>query len=173
MNEFFDAAFEYTVGNEGGYTNDPDDDGGPTNWGITIHDLSKFLGRAATAAEVKGMSSATAKEIYMNDYWLALNLPGVKSKGVAMAMFDQGVVRGVSAIALAVQDMVKVKPDAHIGPVTLAAINSHDPKVLVTTIERQAESSFRAIASAHPHDQKFLNGWLNRARRLMSLEQYA
>lgn len=41
----FDDAFTYTIGNEGGYSNDPNDSGGPTNFGITIGDLSRFLGR--------------------------------------------------------------------------------------------------------------------------------
>ena len=169
----FKAAFEYTLGNEGGYTNDANDAGGPTNWGITIHDLSRFLGRPASIQEVKAMTQDTAETIYKKWYWDVISLDLVNSQGVAMAMFDQGVVRGVGTIARAVQNIVGVTADAHIGPISLAAINSYDPKILVQKIEAQAEQAFQAIVNANPSQRVFLRGWMNRARRLMSLEKYA
>lgn len=169
----FDDAFLYTVSNEGNYTNDPNDSGGPTNFGITIGDLSRYVGRPATVGEVKGMTPDTAKIIYKKWYWDTLALDHVNSKGVAMAIFDQGLVRGISTIAIAVQNLVSVEADAHIGPITLAAINAHNAKDLIPAIEAQAERAFRAIVNVHPKDKAFLNGWLNRAHRLTSLEQYA
>lgn len=172
-NPFFDAAFNYTLGNEGGYTNDAHDAGGPTNWGITIHDLSRYYGRPATAAEVQNMSQDLAKAIYQHWYWNVLNLDSVKSQGVAMAMFDQGVLRGTSAIARVTQSLTQQVVDGIIGPKTLAAINAHDPRLLIQQIEAQAEQAFYTIVNAHPDQKKFLRGWLNRAKRLMSLEKYA
>jgi len=172
-NSFFTAAFNYTLGNEGGYTNDAADAGGPTNWGITIHDYSRYLGRAATAAEVRAMSKDVAEAIYKKWYWDILSLDGVNSQGVAMAMFDQGVVRGTGTIAKAVQRLVGEDDDAHIGVKTLAAINAHNPEALIQQIEAQAEQAFQAIVNSHPSQRVFLNGWMNRARRIMSLEKYA
>jgi len=36
--EIFDEALRRVLAHEGGYTDHPSDPGGPTNWGITIHD---------------------------------------------------------------------------------------------------------------------------------------
>lgn len=171
--ENFNAAFEYTIGNEGDFSNDSNDSGGPTRFGITIHDLSRFLGRPATMDEVRTMPIETAQTIYKNWYWDVLSLDQVNSQGVAMAMFDQGLVRGTSTIAKAVQNMVGVTPDAHIGPITLSAINNADAIQLIQQIEDQAIDAFQEIVDANPKDAAFLRGWVNRAHRLLSLEKYA
>lgn len=168
----FDAAFDYTIGNEGGYSNNPNDSGGPTNWGITIHDLSRWLKYSASAEDVKNMSKALAKEIYLDWYWNIIALDKVNSKGVAMAMFDMGVVRGTGTIAKAVQNIVRVTADAHVGPITLAAINAYDPKKLIDEIEKQAIAAFEDIAARIPKDREFLKGWLARSGRLIGLEKF-
>lgn len=165
----FDAAFDYTIGNEGGYTNNPNDSGGPTNWGITIHDLSRWLKYPASADDVKNMSKTLAKEIYLDWYWDVISLDKVNSKGVAMAMFDMGVVRGTATIAKAVQGIVGVVQDAHIGPLTLAAINAYDSKALVEKIADQSAMAFRTIVDAHPKDAVFLVGWIRRSDKLRTL----
>lgn len=90
----YDTSISRVLKHEGGYTNHPQDPGGPTNWGITIHDARKYWKPNATAADVKAMPLAIAKTIYRQRYWdnqLCDRLEG----GVDYAMFDYGVNSGV------------------------------------------------------------------------------
>ena len=164
----FNLAFENVLKNEGGFTNDPQDSGGATNWGITIHDLSVYLRRSASVEEVRRMSKLTARAIYKSKYWDSLSLDAVNDDGVALVIFDQGVLRGIGTIARAVQRILGVVVDGHFGPKTLAAINAADPGWLITKIEQQAEEAYREIVRRSPKNQKFLKGWINRAKRLLN-----
>ncbi len=54
-NQNYDAALRRLLAHEGGYTNHPSDPGGPTNFGITIHDYRNYVKPDATAADVRAM----------------------------------------------------------------------------------------------------------------------
>ena len=58
---WFDQCFEKVIGFEGGYTLDPKDPGGETNWGISK--------RAYPSIDIKNLTREGAKEIYKRDYW--------------------------------------------------------------------------------------------------------
>jgi lysozyme family protein len=80
---------------EGGYTNDPRDAGGATNWGITIADARKYWKKDATPADVKAMPQAVAVDIYRTKYWKTKfydcdQLPS----GVDLVVADAGVNSG-------------------------------------------------------------------------------
>ena len=49
----YDQSLARLLAHEGGYTNHPADPGGPTNFGITIHDYRRYVKPGATAADVK------------------------------------------------------------------------------------------------------------------------
>lgn len=83
---------------EGGYTNDPRDPGGPTNWGITLVDARLHWKPDATAEDVKGMPRSVAEAIYKAKYWDALNCDDLPS-GVDYTVFDYGVNSGIHRAA--------------------------------------------------------------------------
>lgn len=90
-----DLAIKETLKWEGGYTNHPDDKGGPTNWGITIIDARKYWKKDASAADVKAMPADVAVNIYRTKYWVNKfyncdDLPA----GVDLTVFDFGVNSG-------------------------------------------------------------------------------
>lgn len=96
--ENFAEALSRVLAHEGGYTDHPSDPGGPTNWGITIHDARRYWKRGARAADVKAMPRAVAVAIYKAKYWDVLrgdDLP----LGVDYAVFDYGVNSGVGRAA--------------------------------------------------------------------------
>ena len=51
----FDDALRRLLIHEGGYTNHPSDPGGPTKFGITIHDYRNHVKARASAADVRAM----------------------------------------------------------------------------------------------------------------------
>ena len=62
------------VAREGGYVNDPDDPGGATNFGVTIHTMRRLGlvldgdGRV-TAEDVRRLSRDQAREIFVQHYF--------------------------------------------------------------------------------------------------------
>jgi lysozyme family protein len=89
-----DVAIGITLGYEGGYTNHPSDPGGPTNWGITIHDARMYWLPNATADDVKRMPKSVAIEIYRQKYWAKMHCDE-RPAGVDLVDFDTGVNSGV------------------------------------------------------------------------------
>lgn len=79
---------------EGGYSNNPNDSGGPTNYGITIADYRKYINKNGTATDVRNMTVDQAKAIYKPKYWDALNCDTLPS-GVDYSVFDYGVNSGL------------------------------------------------------------------------------
>jgi len=56
------------VRREGGFVNDPDDPGGATKYGVTIHTLRALRGRA-TVADVQALTEAEAIAIFKSQYF--------------------------------------------------------------------------------------------------------
>lgn len=91
----FAVVIPLTLVHEGGarYTNHPSDPGGPTKYGITIHDVRKYLKKGATAGDVQALTKAQAVRIYKKHYWDAIdadNLP----VGLDYTVFDYTVNAG-------------------------------------------------------------------------------
>lgn len=80
---------------EGGYTNNPSDKGGPTNFGITITDYRRYINAHGTAQDVKNMTADQAKGIYKPRYWDSIDGDNLPS-GVDYCIFDYGVNSGIS-----------------------------------------------------------------------------
>lgn len=95
MNTNYQYALTQLLRDEGGYTNNPNDKGGPTNFGITIADYKKYINPNGTAIDVKNMTVDQAKSIYKTKYWDAVDGDNLPS-GVDYCVFDYGVNSGVS-----------------------------------------------------------------------------
>jgi lysozyme family protein len=90
----FDKSYEYTLKNEGGWSNHPSDKGGATMKGVTLATYSRWLGRPATAKELREIKPETVKEIYKAWYWDINRLDWVERFPIACAIYDLGVVCG-------------------------------------------------------------------------------
>src|SRR5690349_15000941 len=77
MHSSYDTALARLLAHEGGYTNHPDDPGGPTNFGITIFDYRKYVKADACAEDVRAMKLDEAEAIYRAKYWDALRCDGL------------------------------------------------------------------------------------------------
>lgn len=90
-----EASIKKTLTYEGGYTDHPSDPGGATNYGITIHDVRKYVKYDATPADVKALSLTQAIEIYRYKYWGLMECDE-RPAGVDFAEFDFGVNSGTA-----------------------------------------------------------------------------
>ncbi|MFN3349635.1 glycoside hydrolase family 108 protein [Pseudorhodoplanes sp.] len=103
----FDAALARVLKHEGGYSNHPSDPGGPTNFGITIHDYRRYIDANGTAADVRAMKVADAAKIYRARYWHALRCDELPA-GLDYAVFDYGVNSGIGRAARVMQRLLGI-----------------------------------------------------------------
>jgi lysozyme family protein len=148
----FDKAFAELLGNEGGYTNNPNDPGGETNWGVTL-DTARENGYLGA---MKDMDQSVAKAIYFKRYWLpafdALPYP------VAFQVFDGAVNSGVGQAVRWLQRAVGVADDGKLGPLTLDAVSAA-PVASVVLLFNAARLEFMTNLSTWP---SFGKGWARR-----------
>ena len=86
-------ALDFEMRMEGGFVADPHDPGGATNHGITVLTLSRWLGRPATAADVRSLTTEMAEEILDYDYFAPVGFNGLPA-GVDLLIADLAVNSG-------------------------------------------------------------------------------
>src|SRR5579862_2387533 len=136
MKQTYEEAITKVFKDEGGYTNDAADPGGPTNWGITIFDARMYWKPNATAADVKSMPKSVAEDIYRKHYANPIQYDSLPA-GVDYAVLDYGINSGNSRAIRVLQSILNVNQDGVVGPVTIAAANKHDPVDLIKQIYTQ------------------------------------
>ena len=165
MHWTYEPAMEQGVfPHEGGYTNDPRDPGGPTNWGITIYDARKYWKSNATAADVKAMPKPFAEAIYWPHYAEPLSYDDLPA-GPDYAALDYGINSGVSRAAKVVQRLVGITVDGKIGPETLAAVGRRDSEALVNAICDERMAFLRSLKTF----STFGKGWTRRVTEVRAL----
>ncbi len=123
----------YVYQDEGGYSNDAGDPGGPTNYGITIHDARTYWKADATAQDVRNMPKNVAADIYQKHYANPLRYDDLPA-GVDYSILDYGINSGISRAAKVLQSLSQVNADGVIGPITIEAVKKQDPSKLINQI---------------------------------------
>ena len=143
---------------EGGFSNNPKDPGGITDFGITLATLTIWLGRQATVADLVGMTDTMKAAIYRSMFWRVINgdaLPG----GLDLMVFDMAVNGGPPRAARMLQALVGVPQDGDIGPKTAAAAAAYgDVRALVGLYANSRQEFYRSL----PDFVFFGKGWLAR-----------
>jgi hypothetical protein len=161
----FSQCMDVIFREEGGYTDDPQDPGGPTNFGITIADLKEWRGHDVTPDDVRTMTKVEAQEIYRSKYWNPMQC-GDLPNGIDLELFDFGVNAGIRTAVKMLQLVIGVTADGSVGPVTLSAAKAGNPRTLIESFSQHRLDYYRALPG-WPH---FGAGWTNRTN---SVEQAA
>lgn len=174
------------VRREGGYVNDPDDPGGATNHGVTIHTMRR-LGLDlngdghVTAEDVKSLSAAKAVEIFTTHYFEGPGI-GRLPELLHATVFDMYVNAGSNAIRILqrlLNDMGKdLQVDGVLGPHTLRAAYAaatDAPDHIADAYGVARRNYYYALADKRPSARKFARrrdggkgGWIKRAEEFMS-----
>lgn len=170
MDRKFEQAFKEILNFEGNYSDDPNDRGGKTKFGITEVTARK----AGYKGDMKNLSLAMAKKIYYDLYWKQWNYHKIKDQRIAIEMFDQAVNMGpVTAnknLQKAYNLLNKGKAgdlavDGIIGPMTLTYINRYPYKTdLLQLLNVLQAKHYIDIIEANPSQKKFFRGWLQRTK---------
>ena len=146
---------------EGGYTNHPDDQGGPTNQGVTLNTYRSYCGQEKTIKDLRNMSYGIWCDIMKDMYWDKCLADKIDNQSIAEILVDWCVNSGFVGLRK-VQEIVGTKPDGIAGPKTLAAINAADAKELFDRIMAARKQFFINIVKRNPNQKVFINGWMNR-----------
>ena len=162
---------------EGGYVNNPADEGGPTCFGIT-----EAVARAnGYRGAMRQLPLADAAAIYRRLYWVRPRFDQVAKRTlrVAAELFDTGVNMGPAVAATFLQraltalnrnggDYPDLVPDGRIGEQTLGALDSFlavrgaigGETVLLRALEALQGERYLRLAERRPANEGFLYGWL-------------
>lgn len=175
------------VGREGGFVNDPDDPGGATKYGVTIHtmiDLGLDLDKDGDVdvEDVKLLTVEDATRIFVDHYFYAPKidqLPDILHETV----FDMQVNAGANAIKILqrlVSDM-GFDPrgiDGKIGPGTLRAVSmaaSAAPGFIVDAYGIARRDYYFRIGDRRKKSRKYCvsraggkGGWIRRSEEFIS-----
>ncbi len=171
---------------EGGYVNDPDDPGGATNHGVTIHTMRR-LGLdltddgQVTEADVRALSIAQALDIFITHYF---EKPGIASlpEPLHATVFDMYVNAGSNAVRILQRLLVDmgqdIAVDGQIGPQTIkACYHAFDEATdhIVDAYGIARRNYYYRLADRRPTSRKYARrrdggkgGWITRAEEFIS-----
>ena len=126
------------------FTNDPDDPGGCTKFGITRKTLQDWRGRLTTCLDVRDMTEQEARDIYKARYVRPFDgvEDDIKPQVVDIAV-NSGVLTARTMLAMAQADTSN--------------------KSLNTRLFIQRMKHYVRIVKAHAERRKYLGGWFNRS----------
>jgi lysozyme family protein len=160
----FSACLNFTLAAEGGFSDDPQDPGGPTDGGITLATWRVYTGnKSAAVADIIALSNAQRASFYASMFWNPTRGDDL-SPGVALMVFDHAVMSGVQRSSIILQRGCGALQDGHIGPLTVAAAARISPGALINTLDALQQTYFRGLA-AFP---RYGRGWLARLTRRAS-----
>ena len=147
------------------YTDDPDDRGGPTKFGITQGRLSDYRGHDCSPDDVRDLTVEEATQIYDSEYIVKPGFLKITNDALRAFLVDWGVNSGTGTAIKAVQRRTGCAADGALGPRTAAAINAADASALLGQLIDDREAFYRSIVARDPSQRRFLAGWLARNNR--------
>jgi uncharacterized protein (TIGR02594 family) len=152
---------------EGGYVNHPEDNGGPTNMGITLSTFRAWRNDQSLTKETlrDTLTKDEAQAIYKDMYWDKVRgdeLP----PGIDLVVFDGAVNSGPGKSIKLLQHALGVSVDGILGPITLWEVKQADAKQLVEKIIDIRLAWLKTLSDW----RHFGRGWTN---RLLALEEEA
>lgn len=172
----FDAAFAELLGIEGRYSNDHNDSGGATKYGIT-----ERVARAnGYTGDMRVLSEDQARQIAKIQYWDILRLDEVASlaPSIARELFDTGYNMGVAVSGKYLQralnafnhrgaDYSDMTVDGLIGPMSIAALRAfmgrrgrEGETVLLRAMNALQGTRYIELTEMRQKDEDFVYGWI-------------
>ncbi|SFA78904.1 Predicted Peptidoglycan domain-containing protein [Poseidonocella pacifica] len=181
---------EEIVVREGGFVNDPDDPGGATNFGVTIHTMRRLRmdidgDGDVDVDDVRNLTKEQAVDIFIKHYY---NKPRIAElpKVLQASVFDMYVNAGSNAIKILQRLLTHMHfpcvVDGVIGPNTIRS--AHDayrvaPGHLGDAYGIARRNYYFGIADRRPASRKYARsraggkgGWIRRAEEFISPEYH-
>lgn len=161
----FEKFLDYIFEVEGGFTDDENDRGGATNFGIIEEEAREF----GYTGDMRNLTKDFAKNIYLKKYYLGNKLDKILNDKVALSIFDWAVNsggRGIKKAQIVANKFgANLVIDGIVGKKTLEAINAIDPKMFLNEYHEMQRTFYKNLAARDSLQEGFLKGWLNRVDR--------
>lgn len=171
----FEKAFYVVMGNEGGYSNNPNDTGGETFAGISRKNFPNWEGWNQTGEQ----RAISVRSFYKKEFWDKLYLDSCASQKMATELFDTGVNQGKTTAAIFFQRVLNVINtdsrgkklydnlivDGIIGRQTMYAYNSLDDyhkDMCFKLFNCLQGARYILICENNPSQEIFMMGWSSR-----------
>ena len=159
----FDGIFDFVVGSEGGFTDNPADPGNWTGGRIGAGECrGTRFGISAGAhpdLDIANLTLDQAKSLYQSEYWDRIDGDRLPAS-IALLVFDAAINNGIGHAVRWLQQAALVAQDGMIGPATLEAIGS---------IVAKPDGSAELCAELLAQRLTFMTFGLGWARRLFRL----
>jgi lysozyme family protein len=144
------------------YTNDPDDPGGETKYGISK--------RAYPDLDIFNLTESQALEIYERDYWIKYGLSQFKTQSVAnkvmLAIINMGDYEAIMGLQRAICHCgLLVNVDGKIGRMTFTGANTAPQLWMLDILSIEYVNHYIDLVDRNEKLLKFLHGWIKRAMR--------
>lgn len=169
-NPLFDIGLKQVLKWEGSkFTNDPNDRGGATRYGIiqTVYDTYRIR-KGVQTDTVKNIEMTEVSDIYYGSYWIVGKCDKLPAK-LSICHFDATVNHGSGNSAKFLQRALGVTVDGKVGPNTLNKANSMNVEDTIAKYLSARIDFYHAIVDNDPSQAKWLKGWLNRVADLDKL----
>ncbi len=150
---------------EGIDSNDPDDKGGETRFGIS----QRFLDSTYPGTKAKDVSREFAGRIYYKYFWQPQNLDQILDGSICYELFECGANQGTFYSGKHAQIALNLTADAglpitgHVGLLTTKAANSLKNLVpFLKSFNGEQYIRYKEIIQADPGQLKYFVGWLRR-----------
>ncbi len=177
----FDDQYDILGPKEGRYSNNPNDSGGETMWGVT----AAVARRHGYTGEMRDMPRSVAKAICRADYWdwLRLDEVALLSPKIAGELFDSAINCGTSRAGKWLQTALNafnlrgsyyadIAVDGSVGPGTIAAYQAYfrvrgkahgreaAEAVLFRALDGQQRAFYLNLSQERQKDEDFVFGWI-------------
>lgn len=178
----FSKAIPILLNHEGRFSNNPNDPGSYTNFGISLRFLKTHpeIGDVdedgdVDAEDIYAMTAERASKIYKELWWDKYKYGNIVDQTIATKVFDASVNMGSSRAHKLLQSALnkafglKLTVDGILGPATMSVINAcSDDKEqrLLTAFCDELWGFYQRIIARNPKLKVFERGWKNRAYSL-------
>lgn len=184
----FDKAIIQVLKNEGGLVNDKNDNGGITNYGISYRFLKNAVAhqkdliskvdmngnKIIDSYDIIHMTKREAESIYQEEWWDKYGYGKITYQSLATKIFDMSINMGPQRAAnflrkacLSFNYPLNIKNTPELSMKEINFINSlsiQDKNKIINNLISLSVDFYQSLAKNDPSQQKFLRGWLKRAR---------
>lgn len=172
----FEDAFAHVIGVEGDYSNDPNDSGGATRFGIT----EKLARAYSYVGDMRDLPFDFARSVYLQEFWQrpGIDLVDAVEDRISLEMFDTAVNTGAQQAVQWLQRTLNVfnkggalypdiSVDSTVGRATVDALTrflsfrkAQGLDVLLTALNCWQGAFYLGLAENRVKDEDYVYGWI-------------
>lgn len=164
---------DFTLLKEGGWSNNPNDKGKETKYGITlanwkIYGYDKDGDGDVDVDDLKIITKTDYEKFFKKLYWNRWRADEITSQGLAHMLVDWTYNSGSWGVKMP-QALMGIEFDGKVGVETLKALNHQDEFEFLDRLYKARQQFYYHLVISNRSQEVFLKGWLNRIKSIYNL----